>query len=190
MSETDAYPGFAPPVAVLASSDPAPAPVPFFLVGTRKLVVLTIVTLGVYQLYWFYMHWRRLQQFGNEDVWPIVRAAFGGLFCYWLFARVNDEADAQGTPTMLSAGLLTVVYFVGVTAVRLGAPFWLALGLTALPLALTQSIVNRLPQVTSLSKGERNVRLSKKNWALVALFALFVLVLLLPEPDVTTASSQ
>ena len=137
MSETDVHVAFAPPVADLtpAAAD-APA-VPFFLVVTRKLVVLTVVTFGIYQVYWFYMHWRRLQRLGQEDVWPIARAAFGGLFCYWLFQRVNEEADEQGVPTLLAPGLLTVLYFVGVTSSRFCAPWWLAIGLTVIPLALT-----------------------------------------------------
>jgi hypothetical protein len=161
--------------------------VPFFLVGTRKLLVLTVVTFGLYELYWFYMHWRRQQQVGQEDVWPVVRALFAGFFSYSLFQRVNDEADTQGAPSLFSPVLLAVLYFVGLSCSRLGAPLWVTIAVTLVPLALTQSIVNGLPQVTALPSGMRNERLSKKNWAGLAGFAFVSVLLLLPEPAPATA---
>ncbi len=156
--------------------------VPFFLVGTRKFVVLSIATLGLYQFYWFYRHWRQLRQVGGEDVWPVVRTTFSGLFSYAFFVRVNEEAEAQGTPTLFSPVLLAIAYFVALTCARLGAPPWLVISAPIVPLALAQSVVNRFPQVQALPRGERNERLSKKNWAGVATFALLVVLLLLPEP--------
>jgi hypothetical protein len=76
--------------------------VPFFLVGTRKFVALHVVTLGLYQMYWFYRQWRKLRDVGGEEIWPIPRTIFCGLFSYWLFARVDEESDRHGLPGLLT----------------------------------------------------------------------------------------
>ena len=165
------------------SAQPSDTPVPFFLVGTRKLIVLSIATLGLYEPYWFYRHWQQLRQFGGEDVWPLARAAFSGIFSYSLFSRVHLEADAQGVPSLFSPLLLAIAYFTAVTSSRFGAASWVVIGASMVPLALTQSIINSLPQVRALPREARNERLSKKNWGGIVVFALLCLVLLLPDPD-------
>lgn len=187
MSEIELASGF-PSDAPSAPDAPPAEPVPFFLVGTWKLIVLCVTTLGLYEFYWFYRHWRQLKRFGGEDVWPVVRTAFAGLFSYTFFVRVNQEAEAQGAPTMVSPVLLAVTYFVALFCARLGASPWLVIGLSVVPLALAQSVINRLPQVHALPLVERNVRLSKKNWAGVATFALLVILLILPEPTAAPTS--
>src|SRR5262245_22041834 len=65
-------------------SSPAPSGPAWFAVGTAKLVVMSVATLGLYQIYWFYQQWKRVRD-GGEDVWPLPRAIFGVLFSYPLF---------------------------------------------------------------------------------------------------------
>lgn len=164
--------------------------VPFFLVGTRKLVVLLIITFGLYQVYWFYMHWHRLRKTGRGAPWPIVGTALSGIFSYWLFQHMNEEADAQGVPTLLSAGVLALLYVSGSVAIGFGVPWWIGAGPTLIAVILGQSIVNGLPQVRALTQPQRNERLTKKNWAGAALFALMVLALLLPDPPPAAATAN
>jgi hypothetical protein len=173
-------------VAMSDTPELSDSPVPFFLVGTRKLIVLSIATLGLYEAYWFYRHWQQLRRVGGEDVWPIPRTFFAGLFSYSLFSRVTQEADSQGAPSLFSPLLLAFVYFAALMSSRLGAAPWLVIGVSLVPLALTQVIVNGLPQVQALPRAARNERLSKKNWGGIVVFALLCLVLLLPEPDAGT----
>jgi hypothetical protein len=187
MSEIELATGLAQD-ASHATVPAVPDPVPFFLVGTWKLVVLCVTTLGLYEFYWFYRHWRQLQRFGGEDVWPAARAVFAGLFSYTFFVRVNEEAEAQGASTVVSPALLAGTYFVALFSARLGASPWLVIGLSIVPLTLAQAVVNRLPRVQALPRDQRNERLSKKNWASVATFGLFVLLLLLPEPRPASSS--
>jgi hypothetical protein len=187
MSEIELATGLAQD-ASHATVPAVPDPVPFFLVGTWKLVVLCVTTLGLYEFYWFYRHWRQLQRFGGEDVWPAARAVFAGLFSYTFFVRVNEEAEAQGASTVVSPALLAGTYFVALFSARLGASPWLVIGLSIVPLALAQAVVNRLPHVQALPPVQRNERLSKKNWASVATFGLLVILLMLPEPGPASTS--
>jgi hypothetical protein len=73
----------------------APPVSPWFPVGVRKLAVMCVGTLGLYQVYWFYEQWRHAAAQEDEDIWPWARAVFGVLFCYPLFERMGarDAAD-------------------------------------------------------------------------------------------------
>lgn len=181
MSDIEPDPGFRPDTSLALGERADPAP--FFLVGTRKLVVLTIVTLGSYEIYWFYQHWRQVRRLGGEDVWPVARTLFTGFFSYALFKRMNEEADARGVPSVFSPLLLAIGYFVSVSCARFDAPLWLVVGTSIVPLALAQSIVNGLPQVQALPRPDRNERLSKTNWAGIGVFALLGLLMMLPDPE-------
>jgi len=172
-------PEFAAPRADL---DVAP-PLPYFLVGIGKLIAMLVLTFGMYQVYWFYQQWSRLQRHGGEDVWPIVRTAFAGLFAYMLFDRVNADADHAGTPTLLGPAPLTLLYFSGILALRLDAPIWIGGPIMLSPLVLAQRVINGLPVVQALPRTARNTRFTVWNWVLLVVVMLLTLLALLPTPE-------
>jgi hypothetical protein len=61
----------------------------FFDVSVVKLVVMSLVTFGAYQIFWFYKNWQVAKQRG-EDVMPLVRAIFSIFFAYKLFKNVEE----------------------------------------------------------------------------------------------------
>lgn len=67
----------------------------FYVVSTRKLLVLYFLTLGFYQRYWNYKNWALHNQATEEGVWPIPRAIFAVFFQHALFRNVADH-DASG----------------------------------------------------------------------------------------------
>ena len=90
---------YRPPQADMA----APAPqalgkpadtAPFFQTSPLKIAVLSVTTLGLYQLTWFYRQWDRRQDQG-DDVSPLGRTLFHVFFVYGLFKRVNEEIDLR-----------------------------------------------------------------------------------------------
>src|SRR5262245_7367285 len=67
---------------------------------------MSLMTLTVYQLVWFYLNWRQVRRSGTE-VLPLVRTIFGVIFCYALFDRVRwYRSDLPSS--RLPAGLLTL----------------------------------------------------------------------------------
>lgn len=153
-----------------------PEDVPFFLVGVPKFIAMTLLTFGVYQLYWWYRHWARLRAHGGEDVWPWLRTIFANLFAYYFFDRVNEEADRQGTPTLLSPVLLAVAYFVALTSGYLGAPDWVPWLAPVALLGYVQSVINALPVARALPRADRNTRFTLKNAGAAVPFALVLLL--------------
>lgn len=68
----------------------------FFAVSKTKLVVMSIFTLGLYQIYWFYKNWQGVKQQDGSDIIPAVRAFFSVIFCYALFEKVRKRAAVSG----------------------------------------------------------------------------------------------
>ena len=100
---------YAPPRAAVAdiapvvdTSDPI-----FFPVSRRKLVVLLILTLTLYQLVWFYKNWAFVRRRG-ERVLPLLRTIFTVFTCYGLFERVRRRGAPAGV--RLPADLLAAAY--------------------------------------------------------------------------------
>jgi hypothetical protein len=102
---------YAPPKAAVADVEPAVADGPaFFTVSRTKLIVMSTMTLTLYQVYWFYKNWACLRARGAR-VLPLVRAIFSVLFCYSLFDRVRKRRrELDGTE--LQAGLLALGWIV------------------------------------------------------------------------------
>ncbi|HEX6398025.1 MAG TPA: hypothetical protein VFZ95_11420, partial [Steroidobacteraceae bacterium] len=69
---------------------------PLFAAGAVKVLVMSLVTLGFYQLYWFYRHWSLVGARDRSDIMPFWRAFFGVFFCYPLFKRMNEDGKTYG----------------------------------------------------------------------------------------------
>lgn len=189
MSESVTDPESSPIAPAEVPTEPAPVAVPFFLVGVPKFVAMSLLTFGLYQVFWWYRHWVRLRDVGGEDVWPVSRTVFANVFAYFFFDRVNEEADRQLTPALLSPPLLAVGYFVALTSGYLGVPDWVPFVLPVLLLAYAQSVINALPAARALSREARNTRVTWKNaGALASVAVLLVLYALVAEPPPTPSS--
>lgn len=63
----------------------------FFPVSVRKLVLMSIFTLGLYELYWLFKNWQLIKEREHSGIIPVLRAIFGVFFCYGLFRRIREE---------------------------------------------------------------------------------------------------
>ncbi len=78
----------------------------FFVVKTSKLIIMSVMTLGLYEIYWFYRNWRAVQLAEGSKIWPFARSLFGVLTSYFLFSRV---AGIQALPLALLYASISVV---------------------------------------------------------------------------------
>lgn len=174
----------APEQAVL-SADPAVKGTPLFSVATHKFIVLSICTLGIYELYWCYQIWSHLKTASGENIRPFWRAAFAPLWAFALFHRIQDEALAAGVAAGWSAGALATAYFVLNAAWRLPDPWWLITFGSWIPMLPVQQSVQRMNSRYALEPGERNHQYTAANVLTIAfgglLVVLSVLGALLPE---------
>lgn len=146
---------------------------------------MSLATFGLYQYYWLFMQWQKVQLVHREDVWPVARTVFAPLFCYPLFERMIVAAWERGVTTRANAALMAAVYFVWSFAYKLPDPYWLISLGTVLPLLVAQSVVNALPEVQALPRERRNETFSGLNKAGIVVGAivlgLIVLAMVFPE---------
>jgi hypothetical protein len=130
-----------PAVAVVV--DP-PVELPLFPVATHKLVVLSICSFSLYEVYWFYQQWKRVQTATGEIGWPLPRAIFAPLWAYPLFSRIRDLCLAEEVEMKWSAGVLAVSFFLLTVAYRLPDPWWLVSVASVIPVAVVQRSAQRV----------------------------------------------
>lgn len=152
---------------------------PYFPVSRQKLIVMSVTTLSMYQIYWFYENYQRTNARAGGGGSPFWRAIAAPVTAHGLFAGVRSDAQSRFIPVSWSSAGLAVIYF-GVTLLCFfDYPWWtLALGsvFALLPVHATMEAVNR--KVTP--KGPRNDRYSMSNVVWIAIgIALTILGLYL-----------
>src|ERR1700722_8420739 len=83
----------------------------FFYVSPLKLVVMSITTLGIYQLFWFYKNWTYVHDHTSKKFWPGLCAIFSQFTYYGLIKEIAKAGELRGVPCKLSAPKLALVFF-------------------------------------------------------------------------------
>jgi len=113
------------------------------------LAALSVLTLGMYELYWFWRNWRDLRLELGVEVQPVWRAL--GLFVpivnvvlvYDQLRMIREQCDARGVTAGYSPGLVTATFFSIAVAGNL-TTFWPLSLLNVVPLLQVQVALNQL----------------------------------------------
>jgi hypothetical protein len=86
----------------------------YFPVSLRKLVVMSICTLGLYEVYWQFCHWAYIRDYEKSNISPGWRGLTWIVFCYPLFRRIRRTSRLKELPATPSAGPLALgwIFFV------------------------------------------------------------------------------
>lgn len=129
-------PGFEGYSALVPPVIPTPA-IPeadYHHVSTFKFIVLSIVTFGIYDLYWFYKNWKFIRNRDGSSISPFWRMFFAPIWCYSLS---KDVTERKGDSNLSTAALVALSYFVLSILWRLPDPYWLFGFFTFVPLLHT-----------------------------------------------------
>jgi hypothetical protein len=151
---------------------------PQFAVSTSKFVVMSLCTLGFYQLYWAYKHWDAQRRREQEDLSPFWRAFFAPLWCFSLLPRLQRITAEYGAPATWSGSGLALAYFLLSLAWRLPDPWWLVSVLSFLPLLVVQRSINNLNAVV-VPNAPRNDSYSGLNIVIIVIGGLLLLLAIL-----------
>jgi hypothetical protein len=168
MSERNPY---APPTAPVAdvavgnsvSTSGEDTEAPFFAVSVFKFALMTVFTLGFYQLFWFYKNWQIIKARENSTIRPAARALFAVFFCYECFSRVRDYEHPELPQGRLLAGPLAAGWIILTVLGRLQGPYWLASELAFLFIIPVQRRINHINHTVAPSH-DPNGRLTWLNW--------------------------
>lgn len=87
---------------------------PMFLhIPMGRMVLMSLLSLGIYEAYWMYMNWRYLKNKYNLPIQPFWRAVFGVFFCYALFTSIHDDKETNAVKKAeFPAGVLALGWIV------------------------------------------------------------------------------
>jgi len=106
----------------------------YFSVPTKKIIILSILSFGIYEIYWFYQNWKAIKTQEGKKLSPSWRAIFYVFFCYSLFKRVLISASKKGHHSKFSHGVLTTVYILIIMTYKLPDPFSFLCAFSFIPL--------------------------------------------------------
>lgn len=82
----------------------------YFAISPKRLALFSVLTLGIYEIYWFYKNWSAVKKFEGQKISPFWRAIFAVFFCYSLFKKVLESAKSHTYQNSYSPGWLATAY--------------------------------------------------------------------------------
>ena len=96
--------------------DPAAAHVPnvqFLYISNTRLIILSILSWGLYEIYWIYKNWRYLKERDRLDIRPFWRGWFGIFYCHSLLGTIHIDRELRATrEPSFSPGALATAWIV------------------------------------------------------------------------------
>ena len=180
---------YAPPEADV-SAPPSDAAPRYYIVAPLKFFLLSIMTLGLYFVYWFYKNWQMIKLRDANDSWPVARAIFYIFFTHSLFTDIDIRAKERDTSYEWSPGL-TATLFVVLSIVNNIADrvipedalgWWYVIGSLSLvfilPILLFQA-QKAINFACNDERGDSNRKITAANAAWLILGALFWLLVII-----------
>ncbi|MFN3405113.1 MAG: DUF4234 domain-containing protein [Cytophagaceae bacterium] len=96
-----------------------------YVFGAWKFIFLSVITFGLYHIWWFYTSWRFFKQKDKLDISPVPRALFSIFFMVELLDKILKYARKHGYAGNYSSWGLFVGFFILNLLSRLPEPFWL-----------------------------------------------------------------
>lgn len=190
---------YAPPAAEVGDAPRAGAGAEFYVVSGTKFLVLFFMTLGMYQLYWFYQHWAHYRRYHAAKMWPVARAVFSIFFTHALTREIDaslarSELRHQWSPALLATGFVIFSILNTVcdrlSAQDIGSPYTDVIGLSCLlPLAGFLLPIQRAANLACQQpQGESNQAFTWANWLWIALGAMLWLLVLVGLAEIVGLS--
>ncbi len=93
----------------------------FLYISPARLIIMSIVSMGIYELYWIYKNWRYMKERYGMDITPFWRGFFGLFFCHSLLRKIHEDQESNSiqTPTFSPVLLATVWVILSIIAALL-----------------------------------------------------------------------
>lgn len=82
----------------------------FFTVAPRKLIVMMLLTHGLYAAYWFYQNWKEYRNRSGREIWPLARTLFAIFYAPSLFCKVDRACKTKNVTGMPYWGVSSALY--------------------------------------------------------------------------------
>lgn len=95
------------------------------IISIEKFIILSILTFGLYEMWWIYKAWLFFKQKENDDTIPAARAIFNIVFLYQLLRKILDFAYETGYDKEYPCGALYACFILTNFLSGLPQPFFL-----------------------------------------------------------------
>lgn len=187
--EMESHNPYQAPAAAIADSVAAPVPAAARVSGNAhaellfapsgvKLIVMSLCTLNLYAVYWFYRNWKAIKIADGANLMPFWRAFFSPLWAYSCFKRLRELAQTRRRQLAFSPGMLALAFFLLNLVSRAPVPYALLSFLAFMPLLPVNSLVRDFRRAEG-ADHERDDRFGVANWLAIVLGGGIVLLALL-----------
>ncbi len=167
------------------------ANIEYFAISPKRLALFSILTSGIYQVYWFYKNWEAIKKAERQNISPLLRSLFAVFFCHGLFKRVLGSSKSHGYKELYSPGWHAAAYIVlllfgnilSIDESTNASIVWLvAVSVSFIPLLSVQRAINfnneKLKEGSSFkqgfSGGEVALIVIGVIWSLLILIGIFL----------------
>lgn len=63
----------------------------YFHVSEKKLIIMGVFTVGLYELYWFYRNWSHVRFKMGSKIMPVWRSIFAIIYSFFLFKKIKND---------------------------------------------------------------------------------------------------
>jgi len=87
----------------------------FLHIPIERLVFMSIMSAGIYEVYWIYKNWRYLKERDGLRILPFWRGIFGIFFVYGILKAIRNDHQTNGleqatfSPALLATGWIVLV---------------------------------------------------------------------------------
>jgi hypothetical protein len=96
-----------------------------YIINEKKFIILSVLTFGLYELWWIYKSWRFFKQKDMPEIQPAARALFSIFFLTSLFNRILQYAKENNYTESYNSFSLFIFFFLANLLSRLPEPYWL-----------------------------------------------------------------
>lgn len=82
------------------------------ITSPTKFIILSVLSLGIYELVWMYRNWKFFKEKEKTDISPFWRAWFAIFFIHSLFKKILEYAEKEGYRESYSSGWRTFFWIV------------------------------------------------------------------------------
>lgn len=87
--------------------------VAFLYISVCRLIVMSILSCGIYEIYWIYKNWRYLNERDGLGIRPFWRGWFGIFYCHSLLRTIHEDMELNHVERPdFSPGVLATVWVV------------------------------------------------------------------------------
>lgn len=147
-----------------------------------KVVYLSLITFGIYEIVMFYKYWKTLRDDFGYNISPIWRAIFAPITGFWLFNIIAKYIKAHEIPAFPPV-VFAICYFLLNNIYKVPNPYWLLGFCTVIFIAVAQDKINKVNERFYPEAEQNTWNLANTLWAipLTLIFILSIIGTFLPD---------